>query len=513
MKKFISIFLCIAIVFSLSACSFSGGNAVFSIGTSDTINSFDPILASTDTENMLSANCFEGLVRFDEHGNITLAGATAYTTEKYGLSYIFKLNPEAEWHMDGKIKDTIKALGLNDFDSSITARDYVFGFEKFKESSPELDSIKEITATDNYTLKITLSREDYDLLYKLAALPLFPCSKAFCDAIGNKYATSPETTLFNGPYYVEQYSQNETIISRSRYYNGNIQVKAKQVHIYTGVEKKALAEQFANNTLNLYIADSLGSELKNYEASNSSYDTVWGIAFNCQSKLGSSKAFREVLFKSISAPDEISLPAFSIAKAESIFPATYTVGGRAFSEFANEKTIYEQDIDSAIKTLNSLKTKYKIKSYSITFAAPYDMKAAAEKIIEDWTNLFGDSVIVTLTLYNKEEAQSIAEQANYDIAILPIRPKNNTASSLFNSIPCAPCYYGSNELWSLGKDISTISNNNFTIYSNTEKHLIESSVFIPLFYTGRELYVSDKFHGVYLANGGKLIYFHSGEEV
>jgi ABC-type oligopeptide transport system substrate-binding subunit len=57
------------------------------------------LLSKTDAEKIISTNCFEGLLRFDEHGKINLAGATAYKIEKDGLSYIFKLNPKAEWYI------------------------------------------------------------------------------------------------------------------------------------------------------------------------------------------------------------------------------------------------------------------------------------------------------------------------------------------------------------------------------------------------------------------------------
>ena len=513
MKKFISIFLCIAIVFSLSACSFSGGNAVFTIGVAERVNSYNPILASTDAEHMLLANCFEGLLRFDEKGNISLAGATAYTTEKYGLSYVFKLNPNARWHTNSETKDIIKALGIDNFDKKIKADDYVFGFKRFMEASTALDSIKEIKATDDYTLQITLSREDYDLLYKLAALPLYPCNEAFFKASGEEYGKTFSHMLYNGPYYVEQAGENETIISRNRDYNGNIQVKAKEIHIFTNSDKKALSDQFNNKTHNLYIADSIGNEIKNTEAISYSYSEVWGIAFNCKSKLGSSKAFREVLSGSITKPKEIATPAFALTKAESVFPSTYTVGVRVFSDFAKEPAEYKGSAEKALKTLTALQNKYKVKSYSVKFAAPYDMKPAAEKIIEEWESIFGEKVKVTLSLYNKEEASEIADEAEYDIAIIPISAENRTASSLFNAIPSAPCYFGNNDLWDLGKSISVIATNNFKVYADTEKLLIENSVFIPLFYTGKALYIDNSFNGVYLADGGRLIYFHSGAEV
>mgnify|MGYP003418160633 FL=1 len=314
MKKFISIFLCIAIIVSLSACSFSGGNAVFSIGVADNVTSFNPFHTETEAERILSTNCFEGLLRFDEQGKINLAGATAYTIKNHGLSYVFKLNPNAEWYASSKAKTIIRDSGLDNFNYSITAEDYIFGFEIFKQASSQLDCIKEMKATDEYTLEINLSKKDYDLLYKLASLTFYPCNKDFYEAMGESYGTSSDTILYNGPYFIEESAESEIIISRNPRYNGNIQIKTKQVHIYTSLDKATQLKQFKDGLLNLYISDCTTDEIKGAVQAKPSLDTLWGIAFNCKSKLGSSKAFREVLFSSISAPYEIPLPAFAFKK-------------------------------------------------------------------------------------------------------------------------------------------------------------------------------------------------------
>ena len=67
MKKIISVLICIAILFSFSACSLNATNGLFTIGVLGNIHSFDPLKAESDIEKMLSTNCFEGLLRFDEN--------------------------------------------------------------------------------------------------------------------------------------------------------------------------------------------------------------------------------------------------------------------------------------------------------------------------------------------------------------------------------------------------------------------------------------------------------------
>lgn len=513
MKRFISILLCAVIIFSLTACSFTSSNAVFTIGVTDSVNTFDPMLAETEAELLISANCFEGLLRFDEQGKITLAGATAYTIGKHGLSYIFKLNPNAQWHMNSETKDTIKTLGLKDFNATVTADDFVAGFEKFKEASEQLDIIKDMKATDDFTLEITLREKDDDFLHKLASLPLYPCSKAFYEATEDIYATTPAMVLFNGPYYVAVTTESETTIERNPDYNGNIQIKNKQVSIYTGKAEEDISEGFNNGSYNVYISDCFTDELKVKESSSVSFDNVWGIAFNCKSKLGSSKAFREILFGSISSPYAITLPAFATDRAETVFPPTFTICDSVYSDFENDVKYYEADTKKAVKSLNALQKKYKVDSYSVTFAVPYDVKATAEKMVEDWKELFGDKITVKISLYNKEDAHIIAQEGAYDIGIMPLSPEINTANALFDSITQAPCYYESKKLISLKKDLSTVASENFEIYNQAEEHLIENSVFIPLFYTGKSLYISENLTGVYTADGGKLVYFYSGEEM
>ncbi len=202
MKRIISVFLCLILILSFSSCTESN-NISLTMGVTEGITSFDPIIAQNSTEKLLYGNCFEGLLRFDNEGRLSLAGATGYTIGKNGLSYTFKLNPDAHFFVNNTIKATIENLGLKDFDTNITAQDYIFGLERFQSKNADVFSqIKEFSATDDYTLEITLKSADADLLYKLAAYPVFPCRKDFFERAGDIYGTMPALILTNGPYYV-----------------------------------------------------------------------------------------------------------------------------------------------------------------------------------------------------------------------------------------------------------------------------------------------------------------------
>ncbi len=512
MKKIISIILCFAIIFSFSACSLTNENANFTIGIREAVNTFNPLLSKTDAEKIISTNCFEGLLRFDEHGKINLAGATAYTIEKDGLSYIFKLNPKAEWYIPEGAKTIIKNANIKDFNSSITGEDYVYGFQKFKEENPEFNSVKSINIIDDFTIEITLTEKDLDLLYKLAALPIYPCSKSFIEASGNSYATTFDTILYNGPYYVKETSPTETVLMKNPQYNGNIQIQNKKVLLYTTGTEDALKTRFNDGSYNIYIANSSAESIAYTHPVSTLYSEVWGLAFNCKSKLGSQSAFRKILASSINL-DNVACPDFAIQKAKFLYPPNFSIGDVTYGNFQNNITPPEFNPDNAVKAMGTIQQKYGFKSYSVTFAAPEEMKTSAEKIIADWENLFGEKIEFTLVTFPKSHVKDFAEKAEYDIAVLPINANEKTATAIINSLSGAPCYYGGKTIQNLRGKLNTIPEESFKIHQKAEQHIIKNNIFVPLFYTGKELYINESFSGIYLADGGNLLYFHAGHEV
>lgn len=512
MKKVISVILCLVMIFSFSACSLTSGNAIFTIGIRETVNTFNPLLSKTDAEKIISTNCFEGLLRFDEHGKINLAGATAYTIEKDGLSYIFKLNPKAEWYIPEGAKTIIKNANIKYFNTSITAEDYVYGFQKFQEENPDFNSIKSINVVDDFTIEITLAEKDLDLLYKLAALPIYPCNKSFIETSGNSYATTSDTILYNGPYYVKESSPAETVLIKNPHYNGNIQIQNKKVLLYTTGTEEALKTRFNDGSYNIYIANSSTESIAYKHPATTTFSEVWGIAFNCKSKLCSQSNFREILASSINL-DNVTFPDFAIQEAKFLYPANFSIGDATYGSFENNLTPPEFNADNAVKALDTIQQKYGIKSYSVTFAAPEEMKTSAEKIIADWKNLFGEKINFTLVTFPANQAKMFSEKGEYDVAVIPINANEKTATSIINSLSGAPCYYGGKTIQNLKGKLNTIPEESFKVHQKAEKHIIEHNIFIPLFYTGKALYINEGFSGIYLADGGRLLYFHAGHEV
>lgn len=521
MRKIISIFLMLTMVVSLCSCSLFSKNSVLSVGVVDKIISLDPTIASGDAEKMIVANCYEGLVRFDENGAINLAAATSYSVDKTGCVYTFSLNPKAKYHVSDLIEATLDAVGIIDFNEDITAKDFEYGIKRFIASGrDELDCIKGaknfhdvnsedeigVEATDEYTIKLTLDKADHDFLYKLATLPLYPCDKEFYEALGDIYASTVGTTLTNGPYCIKDITQSEAIIERCDEYKGLIKTQNKQVILYTTGKKRLLEERFVSGTYDMYLTSST-NVLEGKYNKHSSINAVWGLVFNCKSKTGGDKYIRDVIMKTADF-SKLECPEFAVSKAERIVPDNFVIGEKSYINFEPPKLKLESDKGAAQKKLaRHLKNKKK-KSFSLTFAVPTEMKNYADSLVENWDIYLSPKVKIKVVPYNIDKVNSFIKKGKYDMAIMPVTPKNQTALSLLTSFSGAPCYYKDKEMTDSLYAVEKFGSDVADTYMKAEQSIVDSDVFFPLFHTGKVIYYGENVKGVYTADNGKLIYFH-----
>ena len=86
MKKLIAAalaFLMLALTFAGCSNSDESIDMIYPFGGN--INSFDPQVASTEDEFLITENCFEGLVRCDDEGNITPGSVLVVDCDPSGL--------------------------------------------------------------------------------------------------------------------------------------------------------------------------------------------------------------------------------------------------------------------------------------------------------------------------------------------------------------------------------------------------------------------------------------------
>ncbi len=522
MKKIISILVILSVILSLCGCTLS--KTELSVGISAPVKSLDPVRSQNEGERIVTANCFEGLVRFNEDNNIHLANATGYSVDKTGKIYTFSLNPEAEFHISASAEETLKELGLKEFNSSITAEDYIYGIKRYltygdgkltgiagadKFKDIEKDEISGVKALDEHTLEITLTNPDPDFLFKLCTLPVYPCSKTFVEKLGEDYATTPGTLLSNGPFYVESTQELQTVIKSCSDYNGLTRTKNTTVTLYTTGKEESYLDRFKNGSYDIYLGDSTDNSLLGFSYIPHS-TTVWGIGFNGSSPIGKSPTMRAILFKTLDV-EGLALPDFATAKADRIVPNSYILKEYVYGENAEKLQLKADKKNAQAKLKKHLENQKKDK-FSLTFAYPVELKAQGDKILENWNIFLAPQLEITAVQYEIGKAEQFFAEGNFDVAIMPVAAENPTALSLLESFKEAPVSYENDKLYSTLYKRYSFDSDLIKAYENAEEAIVEQSVFYPLFYSGKMLYTGDGVTGIFCADSGKLIYFHNAEK-
>ena len=113
--------------------------------------------AAAAIDEIVYANVFEGLTQIDQNGAVKLALAKEVTVAEGGLEYIFNLRGDIKFHdgSDFDAEDVVFSLQRAMADDSVNAQKGLF------------EPIESVTATDTYTVTITLKRPTGSLLFNL----------------------------------------------------------------------------------------------------------------------------------------------------------------------------------------------------------------------------------------------------------------------------------------------------------------------------------------------------------
>lgn len=189
---------------------------VLNLLESDVIPSMDPQLSTDAVAAIYIGNTMEGLYR-KKDGKMTPGIATDHKVSEDGLTWTFTLREDAKW-----------ANG-----DPVTAHDFVFAWQRAV--NPDVGSaygpymmggvVKNATkvnegelpveelgvkAEGDYTFVVTLEKPTPYFLELAAFSTFYPVNQKFVEKHGEKYATSAETLLSNGPFKLENWNSTST---------------------------------------------------------------------------------------------------------------------------------------------------------------------------------------------------------------------------------------------------------------------------------------------------------------
>ena len=528
-KKLLALSLSLIMVVTLfSGCSLFK-NAEFNIGFINQIESLDPLKATGDAEAIAAVNCFEGLLRFNENGEIVLSGATKYAISGDGLTYTFSLNPKAIWYI---AEHNEGILNEAEFDNRVTAHDYVYsikkvikeklkgyenysyirGVKEYYEGVGDSDSIL-VTALDDFTLEIILAEPHSEILSTLAESSGAPSSENFASLVEGVYGTTASTIICNGPYYIAECNKGKTLVlKRNPKYKGRTRAENAQVNFKFEKAQKNVVAGFASNSYDILLTDS-ANRIENPDGKIQPVtNTVWGIVSNCSKEIMKNENLRKALLSSIDY-SVISTPRFATAMATGVIPPDYIVTERHYSRYSVENVGFDSSVDKAQEYMVLASTQIK-EAINLNVYVPECLEGSMKIICDGWKDLFGSNVTTTIVTFSENDYKAVIEENDYHIAILPITADSSTAVSLLRSLSSAPCYFSDNTYESLlrAAEISLKEQQKATAINECEKYIVSHGVVVPLYLASSDIYLNDGVTGIYTTTAKNAVYFNLGDK-
>lgn len=543
MKKFISILLCLIIV----ACAFAGcasnkENIDLIYPFSGKVNSYDPQLVSTADEFVIIENCFEGLVRCDDEGNITPGCAASWRVSDDGLVYTFNLAKGLRWYIFNSVK---KRMG-DTYNPEITAHDFVFALQRAVDpvtSSPLYSTISNIvnarqinsgkanrstlgvSALDDYTLEIRLASADSHFLQTLSTSIAMPCNEEFFNATNGRYGLDLQYTMFNGQFVVTNELDSSYILRRSGSYAGPTPATASVLTLNVVDENTSVVDKVKSG---YYDA----AYIRGYESSQISErngislvpysNTTWSLVMNSKRGILASKNARHAIALSLSEADLGEYP--YLTKATGLIPPSCMAGGVAYTDSGYNVT-EKQNADKAVSLWKKAVNDNDIYKIELTMIAPDFMENIAKQLLQGLQSSIGsisnaeedEKIDFTLKLVTMTEGEikSAVSSGEYDIAIYPITASATSPISFLQSFLTngVSSFDTSDFSSALAKarlaNASTLAQECY----NCEKTLASEYCYVPLFFESSYYATAKGISGVQFHPGtGRVCFVYTNRE-
>ena len=489
-KRIFSIILVVCLLVTvLSGCKKGTGDTVLHVPIEYIPTCYDPQIANENELATILNNCLEGLVRINSEGNIERGVAESWSISEDGLTYTFTLRQNAKWRLP---KSSAKILGedfAESFDARITANDFVFAMKRVlnpETGSPSivaLAPISNVYADSDYTLVIKLSEPSESFLTVLASPACMPCNEAFFEATAGRYGLEPALFLSNGPYYLNQFSDETGVsLKKNDSYVGDHKAIASSVKFALQETDGSLYDIKVVPRDKVDSVDTSIYKLEGYK------NAVRAFCFNAKHDALSNQNVRLALAASTNIAN------FSGDAAEGIVPSCCGLtAGASYRANSNKVLGPQYDLSAAAnyvvaaeqENLDENKKPVPLK-LSATLVCLKSDETEIKTVLQDWQKTMGTRLAITLTTFDTQlELDKCIESGNFDIAYTTISVtefistdflKRFTSGAIGNIINL-----NSEEYDSLFEAIYTASNREELIQNSiaAEKYLMDQVYIIP----------------------------------
>lgn len=440
-KRKIAIFIVCGCLVLMTACSpleklisvfqDDGSGYVFKISIAADQKTLDPQLASDSASIAVARNMFVGLLKTLPDGSLAPAAAKDYTISSDGLVYTFTIDLRYKWRAAGG------------YTAELTARDFVFGFQRLfdpltnspyakdyfciknsqKVSSGELEPYDiGVRAIDDETLEIILEYPNAAFLSLLTRLPASPCNQDFFESCGGKYGLEAEAIASNGPFYARYWlhdpygKDNYVRLRRNDDYSAVTRVYPSGVNFLVEKNASVRLTDFTSNTTGVLLTDSpLDSEED--ISCEMIYTACAGLVINPENEILSKKEVREIISLCFNPAElESDVPDYLIP-ANGIIPKDAYIGSTAFRNACSEPDIEKNSQLAQYRWSFVLSDSEKSQIAGTNIMVPQSF--SGYKYVSSICDVIKDTIGLSLNLeiVNDSDYKRRLEEGNYDICL------------------------------------------------------------------------------------------------
>lgn len=411
--------LALLTVFSLAACGDSYQDAIIYFEIPEKPYSLDPQTASTDSELVIVANTFEGLLRKNASGAIVCGACESF--ERNGLTYTFKLRKDILWSNE----------------EPLTANDFVFAFRRAL--SPEtqapfasrlfpIENAREIyegkknaetlgvSAPDSYTFIIKLAYEDENFEEALTTSIAMPCNEKFFNESAGKYGLSAERTLSCGSYKLTKWNKESFGIRlySNSLYTGTFTAKNSAVYITKDKDETAIERLIGNNVDIAFIDSSLSDTAHENKLKTIDYQNIcWFLTISSEFSEDMRKSLAMLVGSEVYGADLQT----GYTPADSIFPSAVSPNAGS-----SGMTIYNAEAAKSLfaKEISKLADKKFPSGVKLYYYDNSVIKPVITDIVGHWQNNLGAFVNIE-AVNSAEKLLPELKNPTLDMAVFPVR--------------------------------------------------------------------------------------------
>lgn len=514
-RKIFTVLLAVIMICTmLAACEEDDGSGyTFRANLASNPQNLDPQLAEDKESKAVIANMMSGLVKKNADGAIVPDAAESYTISDDGLTYTFELKKNITWESVSGFKANMKADDFvfafrRIFDSDALYSPYVDDFSCIKNALAAARGEKDksqlgVKATSDHTLQIELEYPYFGFLELLTTTAAMPCNEMFFQSTKGRYGLAAETTASNGAFYLKEWNfdpywdNNYIIMRRNKSNSANDMVYPYSINYFITGDPSRDAESYNKGDIDCFVLENYDKKLLN-SGNYRQYNTKsYGLIFNTSSKYFGGKNLRTALAASFSRDIYSGALENGLTAAYGVVPDSVTVMGKSYRNLIPDASMDMYNVNMA-KNLwrNGLAAQDIVSVDGIKITVPESFAGAdyLKYITEQWQQNLDFYCGIEVVSQNEYDMK-IAD-GTYEILLAEIAPDTGEPSAFFdyfcdenNSITNGTLkgtVYG--YLYGLGKAESL--SKAITLYTNAEKSIVDSAVYIPLFY-GSEYFVYD----------------------